>query len=98
RGLIVWLMPETRRGALLTHGFHLPDELARLKAGQAAAIGVDESRPTATPAPTERTPTLEVRLTDALTENARLRADVDQLRATVVGLQEALGMSSPPPG
>ncbi|MBO0697701.1 MAG: DUF480 domain-containing protein, partial [Zavarzinella sp.] len=32
RGFVVWLMPEGRRGALLTHGFHTPDEIERLKA------------------------------------------------------------------
>src|SRR5947209_13640230 len=44
RGLVVWLEPEHRRGAQLTHGFHTPDELARLKGGRLVG-SVEEPRP-----------------------------------------------------
>src|SRR3954454_17862672 len=45
RGMIVWLTPENRRGAMLTHGFHTTDELSRLKATHSTGIGAEEVRP-----------------------------------------------------
>jgi uncharacterized protein YceH (UPF0502 family) len=33
RGLVVWLDPEGRRGAQITHGFYPPAELETLKSG-----------------------------------------------------------------
>jgi uncharacterized protein YceH (UPF0502 family) len=80
RGLLVWLAPENRRGATLTHGFHPPDELGRSPAPPAAAA--------------ERVRPLEERLGEVMAEIARLRAEVGELRATVKGLQEALGIQS----
>jgi uncharacterized protein YceH (UPF0502 family) len=102
RGLIVWLAPETRRGATLTHGFHAPDELQRLKATHATGIAAEEVRtpapvPVTSPPVPDRLAGLESRLSEALAEIGRLREEVRQLRATVVGLQEALGVS-PAPG
>jgi uncharacterized protein YceH (UPF0502 family) len=35
RGLVVYLTPEDRRGAVLTHGFHNPQELAQLRSREA---------------------------------------------------------------
>jgi uncharacterized protein YceH (UPF0502 family) len=97
RGMIVWLAPENRRGALLTHGFHPPDELSRLKAAHTTGVNVDEARVSSPPAastPVERARPVEERLGEAVAEIARLRADVNELRATVKGLQEALGIKS----
>jgi uncharacterized protein YceH (UPF0502 family) len=96
RGLIVWLTAENRRGALLTHGFHSPDELDRMKAVHSTGVRVEESRPVSVSVPVERGASLEGRLNDAVSEIARLRADVEHLRAMVAGLQEALGISAPP--
>jgi uncharacterized protein YceH (UPF0502 family) len=95
RGMIVWLAPENRRGALLTHGFHTPDELGRLKAAHSTGVIVDEVQapsPPVTAAPAERARGLEERLGEAVAEIARLRAELSELRATVQGLQEALGI------
>jgi len=94
QGLIVWLTPENRRGAVLTHGFHAADELARLQAVHATGVSVDVIEPASIPKPppADATPSAEKRLNDALAEIARLRADVNELRATVTGLQEALGI------
>jgi uncharacterized protein YceH (UPF0502 family) len=105
RGFIVWLAPETRRGATLTHGFHSPDELQRLKSTHAAGVGHEEVR-APTPAPAQiaappapdRVAGLEARLTDAVADIARLRDEVRQLRVTVASLQEALGVTPGPTG
>lgn len=105
RGFIVWLAPENRRGATLTHGFHAADELQRLKSTHAAGVGHEEVRapapapaPIAAPPAPDRAAGLEARLTDAVADIARLREEVRQLRATVVSLQEALGVSPGPTG
>jgi uncharacterized protein YceH (UPF0502 family) len=99
RGFVVWLTPEGRRGATLTHGFHPPDELQRLKAGHSAGVTTEEpvvSTPNPVPAPARPNP-LEPRLDEALAEVAALRAEVAQLRQAVRGLQEALGVVAPAP-
>jgi len=97
RGLVVWLTPENRRGATLTHAFYPPDELSRLKATHSTGVIVDEARLPASPAasaPAERAPPTEARLGEAMAEIALLRAEVNELRATVKGIQEALGIKS----
>src|SRR5262249_62316622 len=40
RNLVVYLTPEERRGSVVTHGFHDPAELARLKARSASGATV----------------------------------------------------------
>ena len=46
RGLVVYLTPEGRRGTVLTHGFHDPHELERLKTRAGAAeSAADVPRP-----------------------------------------------------
>jgi uncharacterized protein YceH (UPF0502 family) len=99
RGMIVWLTPETRRGAALTHGFHTPDELSRLKATHVTGVSEEAVRPAspvppAPPAP-DREGALESRLSEAVAEIGRLRVEVGQLRAAVAALQEALGVTPP---
>jgi uncharacterized protein len=92
RGFVVWLTPENRRGAVLTHGFHTPDELARLRAGHHGMASVEEPHaPIRVIAPTAP-PQIDNRLTDAIAEIARLRADLEQVRAAVASLQNALGL------
>lgn len=102
-GFAVWLTPESRRGAVLTHGFHPPDELQRLRALHSTGVSPAEIAPAAPPAPApapapDRLAPLEARLTAAVADIDRLRAEVQQLRAMVVSLQEALGVSPPPAG
>jgi uncharacterized protein YceH (UPF0502 family) len=98
RGMIVWLTPENRRGAVLTHGFHAADELSRLKARHDLGVTFDEGwEPAASPSPAapEAVQPSEARLAEAVAEIARLRVEVNELRAMVLGLREALGVHSP---
>jgi hypothetical protein len=92
RRLVVYLTPEGRRGTVVTHGFHAPDELERLKARYAGAALDDEPRPPVAvpavrPAPVER-PDLEPRLAAAEAEVAALRQTVAALQAELAGLRE----------
>jgi uncharacterized protein len=95
RGFVVWLTPESRRGALLTHGFHSPEELQRLKTDQSVGITAEELArpvsPTSPPTP-PATVLLESRLAAALADIEVLRSEVRELRAIVVSLQQALGV------
>ncbi|HEY1381245.1 MAG TPA: DUF480 domain-containing protein [Gemmataceae bacterium] len=105
RGLVVYLTPEGRRGTVLTHGFHDPHELERLKsrAGAAEAI-VDVPRPSPPTAtlPDAASP-LAARIDHLQAETAELRkfiADLQQelaeTRARLQELKAALGPPSPP--
>jgi len=48
RGLVTYVTPEGRRGAILTHGFHAPHEFERIKTLHAgAAEAIPEERQTA---------------------------------------------------
>jgi uncharacterized protein YceH (UPF0502 family) len=103
RKLVVYLTPEERRGAVLTHGFHAPAELERLKAHQAAqpppAAPASHS-PVAVAAPRndDRVQALEAALTEARGEIvalkqalAEVRASVGALEADLRGLRQSLG-------
>ena len=98
KGYVVWLTPESRRGAVLTHGFHSPEELQRLKTTHSSGGTAEElaapvslaARPTVPTAPD-----VENRLAQAVADVARLRAEVQELRSMVVSLQQALGVSTP---
>jgi uncharacterized protein YceH (UPF0502 family) len=107
RGLVVYLTPEGRRGTVLTHGFHDPQELERLKARHAGLAGsVDEPPPSrpATPrpaAPDALTP-LAARLDQLQAESAQLRQSlgavqqsIASLQSQVRALQDALGVAPP---
>jgi len=76
RGLVVYLTPLGRRGTTLTHGFHAPDELERLRKGHGEA---DADEPPA-PRPAPASPP----------EVAQLRQEVEGLRAEVAALAEAV--------
>ena len=78
RGLVVMLGPEGRRGTLITHGFHAPEELAVLRAGSAA---VEKEAPTPRPA-SSAVPAAE----NVLSE---LRAEIADLRAQLHGMRDA---------
>ncbi len=87
RKLVVYLTPEERRGAVLTHGFHDPTELERLRSRVAAEPVVESPRPSVavavSPAPDERWSQMETALNVA-------REDIATLKQTVASLQEEL--------
>jgi uncharacterized protein YceH (UPF0502 family) len=94
RKLVVYLTPEDRRGAVLTHGFHEPRELERLRA-QATAQPVPPSAPAEAPqvaAPAPRAEpavsALEAGLAEARAEIAALKQAVAELRGALAGVQE----------
>jgi uncharacterized protein YceH (UPF0502 family) len=87
RRLAIWLTPEGRRGALLSHGFHDPQELEKLKARASAGAELE-------PAPTRPT-------SESSSRVESLEAAVSELQARVAALEERLSASlrtaSPPP-
>ena len=102
RGMVVWLTPENRRGAMLTHGFHTLEELQRVAGAHAAGLTAEEPPPAATiprpisPSATdERIARLEHQLAEAVSEVARVRADVIRLQSALAELQAALGVTPP---
>jgi uncharacterized protein YceH (UPF0502 family) len=106
RRLVVYLTPEDRRGAVLTHGFHDPQELKQLRARHAAeplplraSAPADYSPPPpAAPAPSlpqapradETVSALEDGLAQARQEVADLKQLVAGLQSAVDGLREEL--------
>jgi uncharacterized protein YceH (UPF0502 family) len=97
RRLVVYLSPEGRRGTMLTHGFHAPDELERLRTRHAAGTDSEPSpsRPSvAGPAPTsavdEGYASVEARLGATQAEVADLRSQVTELQATVASLNKQI--------
>jgi uncharacterized protein YceH (UPF0502 family) len=73
RGLVVYLTPEGRRGTMVTHGFHTPEELQSLKA-KAERFVVDDSLASSAVHSTSKSTSLDARL--------------NQLEATVQDLKE----------
>jgi uncharacterized protein YceH (UPF0502 family) len=100
RRLVVYLTPQGKRGTTLTHGFHDPQELERLRSAQPVeAPSTPAVAPVPAAAPTPAAPAepaasreelaaLEARLDSALAEMATLRTTVTELQATVAALAE----------
>ncbi len=86
RKLVVYLTPEERRGAMLTHGFHDPHELERLRS-RIAAEPISESPPPPVPAPS---PHQDERLSELQAGLAAAREEIAALKQTITGLQEEL--------
>lgn len=98
RKLIVYLTAEERRGAMLTHGFHDPAELAHLRRKEAAAVPTSVMPHVPSPAPVPIAPANEDRV-KALTQElaavkqqvAVLEGQVRTLQGEVVALRQSLG-------
>jgi uncharacterized protein YceH (UPF0502 family) len=101
RKLVVYLTPEERRGAVLTHGFHDPKELEKLRARHAAEPA-DVPTPAPAAAPQALPPqvsALEEKLAAATEEIGilkqqlrRLNDDLAAVREEVQSLKQALGV------
>ena len=91
RKLVVYLTPEERRGAMLTHGFHDPHELERLRsriAAEPVAAPDVESPRLAVPS---TTPSIrDERLSELASGLNAAREEIAALKQTVAGLQEEL--------
>jgi uncharacterized protein YceH (UPF0502 family) len=101
RGLIHFLGPEGRRGTLITHGFHSPQEIEALHRQSRS----EDSGPAA-PAPRAAVPgalsELEQNVAEVRAEVAELRSQLQQLQAALAEVSRRLGApgttsASPPP-
>jgi uncharacterized protein YceH (UPF0502 family) len=101
RNLVVYLTPEDRRGAMVTHGFHDPQELRHLRARHAAEpVAASASVPTLAPAappppavPSRAEaalPALEAGLAEARNQIRALTEQVGQLRQELAAMQTEL--------
>jgi uncharacterized protein len=100
RNLVVYLTPEDRRGAILTHGFHSPQELAQLRARAAAQPVPAESSfphsppavstPVARPVAAESSAETERTLAAVRAEVASLKQVVDELRGELTVVRTEL--------
>jgi hypothetical protein len=96
RRLVVYLTPEGRRGTVLTHGFHPPEELQRLRAAQ--PVETVGSQAYAAPSPAAAVPAapltaeLQQRLQAAETALAALQTAVANLGEQVRKIKDSLGL------
>jgi uncharacterized protein YceH (UPF0502 family) len=99
RRLVVYLTDPDRRGAVLTHGFHTPDELARQKAIAANApasvleVDVPVVRSPAPSAPPNGLVTVETKLTAAVVEIDDLKTRVSALETALLELRKQFGLT-----
>jgi uncharacterized protein YceH (UPF0502 family) len=96
RGLVAYLTPEGRRGTMLTHGFHPPDELERLRTRSARESVADElarPRPVAEP---DRLAALTARVDELAAGQAEMREAIAALQVQIRSLQ-GVTRSPPPP-
>jgi uncharacterized protein YceH (UPF0502 family) len=96
RKLVVYLTPEERRGAVLTHGFHDPTELERLRS-RIATEPIAEPPPVSAPAAVssardERLSELESGLTAAREEIAALKQTIANMQDELRQLKQSLGV------
>ncbi len=89
RNLVVYLTPEDRRGAMLSHGFHDPAELRRLKSHAASAPA------SVAPAPHVAPPKQDERVGELVSAIESLRADLAALTQRTGSLEQTVaGLSS----
>jgi uncharacterized protein YceH (UPF0502 family) len=89
RGLVVYLTPQGRRGTALTHAFHAPEELERLKKRFGAGTDANDESPAPAAAPAVPGE-WEQRLSEARDEIARLKEEMGSLRTVVAELNQAM--------
>lgn len=90
RGLVVYLTPEDRRGAVLTHGFHDPKELAGLRAHHGAQTPPSDGAAAPRSRPDEAQPAVDAKLAAAQDEIAALRQSMAELQAGLTAVRDEL--------
>ena len=89
RKLVVYLTPEGRRGTTVTHGFHDPKELERLKTKSTIESEETPTAQAASAAPASHAPEWPARQAEALDIIARLTNEVTRLSSLVEQLRWA---------
>lgn len=92
RGLVIYVTDPDRRGAIVSHGFHSPEEIARLKS-QSAGTAAREHPAAEAIRPTSADSQMENRLRAAEAEIAKLKESVTLLEKQVAELFKQLGLS-----
>jgi hypothetical protein len=87
RKMVIYLTPEERRGAVLTHGFHDPKELERLRSRVAAEPTTEGSQ---TIAPSATGPNEDYRLTELESGLSVAREEIANLKQMIAELQEEI--------
>lgn len=90
RGLVVYLTAQGRRGTALTHGFHAPEELERLKKRFGAGVDSEEGSSPVPSAALAIPPAWEQRLNDAHAEIAQLKQETESLRKSLAELNQTV--------
>jgi uncharacterized protein YceH (UPF0502 family) len=91
RRLVVYLTAQGKRGTVLTHGFHAPEELERLRARYAGqSLDDDEPRPVPREVAAPPRTDLEPRLAAAEVEAAALRQTVTALQTDLATVRDEL--------
>jgi hypothetical protein len=83
--LVVYLTEPGRRGTVVTHGFHMPDELERERGRHAGGAADHEPAPVRSSGGSSA---LEARLNEALGEIAALQERLGRLEQTVDELRD----------
>lgn len=89
RRLVTYLSDPERRGSLVTHGFHTPEELQGLKTRAPAALDLSPSPPSPATAPA-----WEITLAKVFTEIDSLKARTLGLEREVAELKQQIGPAS----
>ncbi|MCE9531719.1 MAG: YceH family protein [Planctomycetes bacterium] len=94
RKLVVYLTRERSRGTVVTHGFHDPQELERLRTIHSTGVGAEEivHTPVARLAVAPAAPPAPDRLERLEEEVRQLRSELTSVTATVAELRQALGV------
>jgi uncharacterized protein YceH (UPF0502 family) len=84
RRLVVYLTPEGRRGTMVSHGFHAPEEVAALRPAP------DREAPISPSVSLSSTPSSLSPSADAANSFAGVQADLDLAKAEITGLRSRI--------
>jgi uncharacterized protein YceH (UPF0502 family) len=90
RKLVVYLTPEGRRGTVLTHGFHGPEELEHLRRSEGREAPEPSPAPSRPLSGETKGEGFEMRLQQLTDEIEKLRTAVTDLQTQVTGLGEQI--------